>query len=241
MANGAMDRRYALASQQMRRQEQQQSEKEKEALRRRFAAQGGLGSGASIKAEQVAGQESAKRLGQAESQLEMSRLGEQARQEEIEQARAFQAGESQKGRLFAGEQSQLGRDFAGSQSQLTRDFQGEQSQLTRDFQGEQSQLGRDFAGSQSQLGRDFASEQNRMNRNLQQQGIDLQKQEFEINKLVSLFNMKGDTAAQVRDLFANMLGIKPSESSKVGSGISGSGPIGWNVKNWFNEDGSAKN
>ena len=236
-----MDRRYALASQQMRRQEQQQSEKEKEALRRRFAAQGGLGSGASIKAEQVAGQESAKRLGQAESQLEMSRLGEQARQEEIEQARSFQRGEREAGQTFAGTQADLSRKFATSERLGGQEFAGTQAELGRKFTTSERMGAQEFAGTQASKQMEFTSRQNRMNRNLEQQGIDLQKQEFEINKLVSLFNMKGDTAAQVRDLFANMLGIKPSESSKVGYGISGSGPIGWNVKNWFNEDGSAKN
>ena len=236
-----MDRRYALASQQMRRQEQQQSEKEKEALRRRFAAQGGLGSGASIKAEQVAGQESAKRLGQAESQLEMSRLGEQARQEEIAEQRKYQTGERLGTQEFSGVLAQKQMDLTREQGDLTRSLQGRLHGESLSSQKELQLSAQEHAAGLAKKQMDLTREQNQLNRNLQQQGIDLQKQEFEINKLVSLFNMKGDTAAQVRDLFANMLGIKPSESSKVGSGISGSGPIGWNVKNWFNEDGSAKN
>ena len=199
-----MDRRYALASQQMRRQEQQQSEKEKEALRRRFAAQGGLGSGASIKAEQVAGQESAKRLGQAESQLEMSRLGEQARQEEIEQARAFQRGEREAGQTFAGTQAELGRKFTTSERMGAQEF----------------------AGTQASKQMDFASEQNRMNRNLQQQGIDLQKKEFEINKLSTLFNMGGDSANWAREQLTRMLGGNPwSGQVSYPSGVSEGGNV----------------
>jgi hypothetical protein len=65
MANTAMERRYGLLSKQMERQETQQTEQEKEALRRRFAAMGGLGSGASIKAESLAGEAGARRLSQA--------------------------------------------------------------------------------------------------------------------------------------------------------------------------------
>jgi len=226
MANGAMDRRYALASQQMRRQEQQQSEKEKEALRRRFAAQGGLGSGASIKAEQVAGQESAKRLGQAESQLEMSRLGEQARQEEIEQARSFQRGEREAGQTFAGTQAELGRKFATSERLGGQEFAGTQAELGRKFTTSERMGAQEFAGTQASKQMEFAREQNRMNRNLQQQGIDLQKQELAINKLSTLFNMKGDSANWAREQLTRMLGGHPwSGQVSYPSGVSEGGNV----------------
>jgi hypothetical protein len=173
------------------------------------------------------GEASSKRLAEGRQQVEMAKLGEQARQEDITSQRAFQSGEALKGRDFAGEQSQLGRDFAGSQGQLTRDFQagesqkgrlfaGEQGQLTRDFAGSQSQLTRDFQGSQSQLTRDFAGEQGDLTRGLQQQGIDLQQEEFAINKLVSLFNMGGDSAKNVRDYLASILGVGMPTQTQVG-------------------------
>jgi len=216
MANGAMDRRYALASQQMRRQEQQQSEKEKEALRRRFAAQGGLGSGASIKAEQVAGQESAKRLGQAESQLEMSRLGEQARQEEIEQARSFQRAERLGGQEFSGGLAQKQMDLTREQGDLTRSLQ---SRLHGESLGSQKELqlsAQEHAAGLAKKQMDLTREQNQLNRNLQQQGIDLQKEEFAINKLVSLFNMGGDSAKNVRDYLASILRVGMPTKTQVG-------------------------
>lgn len=208
MANGAMDRRFALAGQQLRRQEQSQAEKEKEALRRRFASTGSLGSGASIKAEQMAQQESSKRFGEGSRQLEMAKLGEQARQEEIEQARAFQmkereatqkygTGEREASQLFAAEQAGLGREFTTSEREAAQKY----------------------GSIEARRGRDFAAEQNRMNRRLQQQGIDLQREEFEINKLVSLFNMGGDYAESVRQLFAKLVpGAHPYQYANVKSG-----------------------
>jgi hypothetical protein len=194
MANGAMDRRYALASEQLRRKEQMQAEKEKEALQRRFAATGSLSSGASIKAEQMASQESAKRFGEAQGQLEMSRLGEQAQQEEIEKQRQFQRGEREAGQMFASGEREAGQTFAGEQAELQRKFTS----------GERLSA-QEFAALQSGKQMEFAKEQNRMNRRIQEQGIDLQKKELEINKLVTLFSMGGDYEESARQLLSKLI------------------------------------
>jgi hypothetical protein len=199
MANGAMDRRYALASEQLRRKEQMQAEKEKEALQRRFAATGSLSSGASIKAEQMASQESAKRFGEAQGQLEMSRLGEQAQQEEIEKQRQFQRGEREAGQMFASGEREAGQTFAGEQAELQRKFTSGERLSAQEFAKLQ-------AGEQMK----FAERQNELNRALQQQGIDLQGKEFEINKLVSLFNMGGNAATAAKNALASILGL-PNE------------------------------
>ena len=61
---------------------------EKEALNRRFAAMGGLGTGASVKAEQLAEQASAKRLGEARTTLGAAQ--EQELQKEREFARSHE-------------------------------------------------------------------------------------------------------------------------------------------------------
>ena len=100
MANSAMDRRFQMAGQQLKRQESQREQQEKEALKRRFAATGSLGSGASIKAEGLVGEASSKRLAEGRQQVEMAKLGEQARQEDITSQRAFQSGEALKGKRF---------------------------------------------------------------------------------------------------------------------------------------------
>jgi hypothetical protein len=210
MANGAMDRRYALASEQLRRKEQMQAEKEKEALQRRFAATGSLSSGASIKAEQMASQESAKRFGEAQGELEMARLGEQAQQEEIEKQRQFQRGEREAGQMFASGEREAGQMFASGEREAGQMFASEQAELQRKFTSGERLSAQEFAKLQAGEQMKFAREQNRMNRRLQEQGIDLQKKEFEINKLVSLFNMGGGAATSAKNALASILGL-PNE------------------------------
>ena len=89
---GAMDRRFQMAEQQLRRKELQREQQEKEGLKRKFASLGALGSGASIKAESQAGEAASRRMAEGSQKIEMARLGEQARQEDVEAQRAFQRG-----------------------------------------------------------------------------------------------------------------------------------------------------
>lgn len=170
MANTAMERRYGLLSKQMERQETQQTEQEKEALRRRFAAMGGLGSGASIKAESLAGEAGARRLSQARMSLESERLREEQQQEELEKQRQFQKSERLGSQQFATQQAEMDRQFSSSERQAQQYW----------------------AAQQALLGREFTAEEARKMREMQQSQFDaankLAFDEFEFNKLVTQGN-----------------------------------------------------
>ena len=97
----AIDRRFQIAEQNLRRKELQREQQEKEGLKRKFASIGGLGSGASIKAELAAGEAASRRMSEGKQQIEVAKLGEQARQEEIAANRAFQTSERLGGQGFA--------------------------------------------------------------------------------------------------------------------------------------------
>ena len=200
MATSAMDRRFEIAGQQLKRQESEREQLEKEALRRRFAATGSLGSGASIKAEQLAGEGASKRLAQGAQQIEIAKLGEQARQEDIQGQRAFQSSEREAGQTFAGGQAQLGREFATSERIGGQTFASGERQAGQTFAGEQRQLSADE-------GRDLALELQRRKDVMAQKGLDFQEKEFKINELVSLFNMGGTEGQAARSRLANMLGL----------------------------------
>ena len=210
-SNSAMDRRFEISSQRLKQKEAQQLQQEQEGLKRRFAATGSLGSGASIKAESVASEASNRRLSEGQQQIEFAKLGEEARQEDITSQRAFQTGERVGGQEFAGGQAAIGRKFAAGESKLGRDFAGEQSQLGRDFTAGESKLGRDFAGEQARKaadeGRNLAIELQGMKDVMTQKGIDIQLDELEISKLVSLFNMGGTEGDRARKELAKLLGL----------------------------------
>jgi len=155
MANGndAISRRFSLLEKELEQKQRGQTQQQKEGLRRRFAAQGGLGSGASIKAEQLAEKEGQKRIGEARGQLGIAEAGERQRQQEVREQRAFQTSERLGGQQFAGGQAQLGRQFQ---------------------RGERLG-GQEFTSGQAQLGRDFAGRQSALQRALQERGLTLQE------------------------------------------------------------------
>jgi hypothetical protein len=181
MANTAMERRYGLLSKQMERQETQQTEQEKEALRRRFAAMGGLGSGASIKAESLAGEAGARRLSQARMSLESERLREEQQQEELEKQRQFQKSE----RLGS-------QQFSSSERLGSQQFATQQAEMDRQFSSSERQAQQYWAAQQALLGREFTAEEARKMREMQQSQFDaankLAFDEFEFNKLVTQGN-----------------------------------------------------
>ena len=175
----AMDRRFEIASNQLKKNESQTKQQEKEALQRRFASMGGLGSGASIKTEQMAEQASGKRLAEGMGNIEMSKLAEQARQEEIAQQQAYGTSERQAGQAYGTSERQAGQAFgtsermagqaygsmerkAGqaygtSERQAGQAFAGDQAAMARLYGTTEREAGQAFASGQNQAARDFAT------------------------------------------------------------------------------------
>lgn len=193
MANDAIGRRYALLNKQLQQTEGRQLQQEQDALSRRFAAIGGLGSGASIKADQMASQESSRRLSQGKQALGVAEADERFKQEEIEKGRAFQTSERVGSQDFAAGQAVLQRqfqtgerlgsqDFAAGQAGLQRQFQTGERLGSQEFQtgerlggqqyaSDEAQKQRGFMTSEREAGQKFTAGENALSRRLQEAGL----------------------------------------------------------------------
>jgi len=126
--------RYELMRQRASRQGRTAIEDQSEAMKRRFAASGGLGSGASMRVmsqvEQKGQQQLAENLqgvdlAQAQEQYQEAEQekGRQFSRAEREAAQAFGAGEAEKQRGFAVTEREAAQKFAANESSLSRALQ----------------------------------------------------------------------------------------------------------------------
>lgn len=131
--NDAISQRYEMLKRQQRQQSNQQVQQETEALKRRFASLGALGSGAQIKTEQLARQQAAKYLSEGEANLGIAESYERQQQQELEKQRAFQTSERLGTQQFTAEQAGLGRQFTTSERLGGQDWKSAQDELARRF------------------------------------------------------------------------------------------------------------
>ena len=110
----------------LRKQAQQRTAKQTqtggEAIQRRFAQLGAVGSGAQLRQEEKLRQQVAEEGEQAQQQVALAESGEIQRRKEIQD----QFTEAEKGRAFAGTEAEKARAFQGQEAALTRAQQGEQ-------------------------------------------------------------------------------------------------------------------
>lgn len=141
--------RYELMRQRASRQGRTAIEDQSEAMKRRFAASGGLGSGASMRVmsqvEQKGQQQLAENLqgvdlAQAQEQYQEAEQekGRQFSRAEREAAQAFGAGEAEKQRGFAMTEREAAQKFAANESTLGRELQ--EKMFNKDYSLRKSQI-----------------------------------------------------------------------------------------------------
>jgi hypothetical protein len=213
-----MERRYQLAREDASTQSRSQTEQEKEALRRRFAAMGGLGSGASIKAEQTAEREGARRLATGMSAITQQELGDKQRLEEIDQGQKFQTSERLGSQDFTKGENQVNRDFSTSERIASQDFTSGENKLGREFITGERVAGQTFSTSERVAAQTFTREEQQRLEKLQERGIVLQEKELILNEKISNANL---------DLSKDTAGIQKKQAqggiltSILGTGIVG--------------------
>lgn len=103
----------------LRKQAQQRTNKQaqmgNEAIQRRFAQLGAVGSGAQLRQEEKLRQQVAQEGEQAQQQVGLAESGELQRRKELEQGQQFAATEAEKARAFQGQESALTRAQQGEQ------------------------------------------------------------------------------------------------------------------------------
>ena len=132
MAN-ATERRFDILKQKAGQDIRQQTQEAQEGMKRQFARLGGIGTGAFTKQQRLTQEAGAKRLGEAQQNIEFQRLGELQRQQDIKEARAFQTAEREAGQTFAAEQLGRQQEFARAERLGAQEFGASQAELQRKF------------------------------------------------------------------------------------------------------------
>lgn len=118
-----------------RKRAQQQSnaavQQQRDAIKRRAAAQGGLNSGAFIKQEQQVMQQGQEQLGQANEQIDTAQRAEARRIKEIEDQRAFEAGEAEKNRAY--DREKFDKTFAWDKEKFGKVFDFDKEKFDKTF------------------------------------------------------------------------------------------------------------
>ncbi len=150
---------------------------QKQALARRAAQLGGGPSGALIKQEQVAGDQSAQRLASANEGIGAAQAAEQRRIREVQQGQEFAHNERVGSQDFAHTERLGGQEFAGAQTDKT-------IQAQADAQTKQIEA----AANEGKLTREQADEQLKMVKEQYKQDFDANAKTNIINTVTSMKN-----------------------------------------------------
>lgn len=129
----------------------------RDALARRFASLGNLDSGARIKQEELASQDEASNLANANEGINAQQQAELGRRREVIQGQQFQSGEAEKARGFGASEAEKARLYGTSEREAGQKFSGEQSAMQRAFLRSEREGGQDFASSQAALQRAYGT------------------------------------------------------------------------------------
>ena len=196
----SIERRFALAKSGLSREAEELSRQEQQILRERFA-KGSLQSGAAIKGARDVERDIASKQSSGFGRLAASQAAEEMQKKqsiaqrqfarlENEAKREYAAGEAQAGRTYQAGESQAKRQYASQEAQAGRTYQAGESQAIRDYQAKEVSEAREARESEAKKLRDFTIDQKKLDNMLTQQDIDIKKSELEINKVISLDNLR---------------------------------------------------
>lgn len=133
----------------------QRQQETDQTIKRQFASQGMLGSGAHIKQAQLGAQESERITGEQLGELDIAQARENQRRREVSEGRDFATRERVGSQEFAGQQAGLQRGFLSAERLGGQEFAGQQAGLQRGFATSERLGGQQFAGEQAGLQRGF--------------------------------------------------------------------------------------
>lgn len=212
---------FSLARKRAQQRTTAETQEQKQALKRRFASMGGLGTGASIKAEQQAEQAGSERLQGAMEGIDVAQAQEAQRQKEIEQAREFQKSEREAAQKYASEESALGREFAKTERIESQSFADAQRLAAEQFQGAQNDEQR--AMIRNQFNRTMFMEKQKMDIQKSQwsKQMALAMKQFGLDEKVTNANLemqkwsKEAQQGKMRKSFNSIFGGRGSEAASV--------------------------
>jgi len=232
----ALQRRYDVLGQQVQREERQRTGQEQEALQRRFASMGALGSGASVRAEQTAQEEGAKRFGQAKLGIETARLGEEQRFAEVEEGRQYSTAERIAAQKYGSAERQASQKFASSEALKGRDFATSEREAAQIFTSKES--GKAYTRQQKLLDKTqgFQAKENALNRDLTSRELDMNEWIATENLAIAKEALKAQNRGLLGGLWGDIFGSGTGGGKDMLGGAWGrleqSGPVGA-VSSWF--------
>lgn len=129
-------------------QEASNLQQQRDALARRQAQTGGGVRGALIKQEQVASDNSAQRLAQANEGIDSAQRAEERRIREIDEGRQFARGEREASQSFSRGEREASQAYGADQAAIQRRFQTGEREGSQGFAAGESALARRFAEQQ---------------------------------------------------------------------------------------------
>jgi len=158
--------RFELMRQRIKQQTTADQQSQEEAMRKRFAAAGGLSSGASMRAQSQVQEAGARRAAEGMQGVDIAQAQEQFQTEEQQKQREFAKAERLGSQEFAQGERLASQAFGAGENKLSRDFQ--ESMFNKDYAFKKDQ----FEQAKSQ----FAAQ------------LDWENQKFQYEKTVDDFN-----------------------------------------------------
>lgn len=193
---------FKLQRQRIDQDARAQADQENDALNRRFAALGGLNSGAYIKQQQIASDNAMKRRQQAMEGVDAAESQDLARKAEIEQGRQYQTAEREAGQNFSAQQAGLQRNFLTGEREAGQQFTGSQADLQRGFLTSERMAGQGFAADQADKQRSFTTNER------------LSSQDFAAGQSAEARALERERIKQEADQFAQNYGLAVQDLNK---------------------------
>lgn len=181
---------FDYARQRSQQRNKAQVQEAQDAIKRRFAAMGGLNSGAYFKQNEKLEEQGARQLGDEMQGIEAAENQEKLRQQEIKEQRDFARAEREASQAFARAERESGQGFASEQAKLQREFAKTEREAGQGwqekFQGQQNDFQRGLFDTEMSFKQ--LLEANRQSDFAKQ--MELATQQFELDKKVTEFNMR---------------------------------------------------
>ncbi len=214
--NEGVSAQFDVARQRAAQGENAQLQRQRDALARRSAQLGGGPSGALIKQEGIAANESGQRLANANEGIAAAQTGEERRIREIKQGQEFQTGERVGSQDFAAGQREAQNKFSSQEAVAARAAAEESRVAQNQYAAQQQAAQSDFVAHQTKIAQDIQASQFG-------QTLARDNEKFQHEIAVDDFNMKLATQmANEKDPLEKLLSPQDRWAS-WGGAISGGG------------------
>jgi len=234
---------FELARKKLRGQVSAERSRQQEALKRQFARQGGLGSGAFIKVSQQQQQALGKAEQEATEGLSVAEAREKRRVQELKEGQQFISSERKGAQSFAADQQEQQRAFAAEQQEIQRQFASGEAGKQRGFLSEERLAQQNFTDDQRAKVQQFQSDLERgaqnwretlhsADMNFKAQQFDMQQRMFDEEVRINNANLElaKAEAGKPTDLASSLL---PGGGGGTGSRIGKFGGPVWSAAGGF--------